>query len=95
MKYFLILALCILTSCDFDVINNVDKAVVQDKFYNPPGFQHPESFMLLIKYKDFCFNEYVTANTFGKYDKGDSINIIVHSEYINNKLKGKSFRLIE
>lgn len=85
----------ILYSCDFDVENTVNKAIVQDKFYNSPSYQRPESFVLLVKYKDFCFHQYVTSNTFGKYDKGDSVDIVVSSTYVNKKLTEQSFYIIE
>ena len=94
-KYLIIIFSIIFYSCDFDVKETIDKAVVQEKFYNEPGFKTRESFVLLIKYKDFCFHRYVSSNIYGNYKTGDSINIIIHDEYINGKLKGRYYRIYE
>ena len=91
----LVLAIVVFCSCSVNEISTIDKAVVQDKFYNPPGFKQPESFMLIIKYNDFCFHQFVSTNTFGNVNKGDSIDIAIYSTYMNGKLKQRYFTIIE
>lgn len=95
IKYLLIFILFILFSCDYHIENKIDKAIVQDKFYNQPGFHRSESFVLLIKYNNYCFHRYVSSNLYSKFNIGDTIHIKIQNEYINGKLNDRYYTIYE
>lgn len=95
LRIFLIVFSIIFCSCNYNITDKIDKAIIQDKFYIPSGYRRIESFTLFIRYNDFYFTQSVDSNTFGKYNKGDTIDIIIHSVYINNKLKRKDYHIFK